>query len=61
MNLCILENTFSLFIKILFHWEILTASLQSKVNSLVIQKTHPTTELYSMQLFFPFINNLSSN
>lgn len=47
--------------KILFHWEILTASLQSKVNSLVIQKTYFTTELYSMQLFFSLINDLSRN
>lgn len=52
-----LENAF----KKLFHWEILTANLQSKVNSLVIQKTYSTTELYSMQLFSPLINNLSSN
>lgn len=46
MNLCVQENPFFSFLKILFHWEILTASLQSKVNSLVIQKTYSTTELY---------------
>lgn len=39
MNLCILENRFFLSFKILFHWEILTASLRSKINSEVIQKT----------------------
>lgn len=45
------ENPF--FKKKIFHWETLTANLQSKVNSLVIQKTYSTTELYSMQLFSP--------
>lgn len=61
MNLCIPENAFFFCFKILCHWEILTASLQSKVNSLVTQKTYSTTELYSMQLLSPLINNLSSN
>ena len=61
MNLCVQENPFFSFFKILFHWEILTASLQSKVNSLVIQKTYSTTELYPYAMLSPLINNLSSN
>lgn len=52
MNLCIPENAFG-FVLNFMSLEILTASLQSKVNSLVTQKTYSATELYSMQLLSP--------